>query len=126
MRISDWSSDVCSSDLTAYFEKAGFQARISGRYRSKFLAEVSGLSLKRDLVTAKSEMVVDAQVGYTFQSGALEGLGILLQASNLTNEPFVTYYNNDPRQIRDYQNYTTEERSVGEEAVRTCRSRGSP
>src|SRR3546814_19397044 len=50
-------------------------------------------------------MVVDAQVGYTFQSGALEGLGILLQASNLTNEPFVTYYNNDPRQIRDYQNY---------------------
>src|SRR3546814_807725 len=90
---------------TAYFEKAGFQARISGRYRSKFLAEVSGLSLKRDLVTAKSEMVVDAQVGYTFQSGALEGLGILLQASNLTNEPFVTYYNNDPRQIRDYQNY---------------------
>src|SRR3546814_15609696 len=74
MRISDWSSDVCSSDLegsaapiampglsrwvvngTAYFEKAGFQARISGRYRSKFLAEVSGLSLKRDLVTRSEE-----------------------------------------------------------------------
>ncbi len=90
---------------TAYFEKAGFQARISGRYRSEFLAEVSGLSLKRDLVMAKSELVVDAQIGYTFQSGTLEGLGILLQASNLTNEPFVTYYNNDPRQIRDYQNY---------------------
>ncbi len=90
---------------TAYFEKAGFQARVSGRYRSKFLAEVSGLSLSRDRVMAKSEFVVDAQIGYTFQSGALEGLGILLQGSNLTNEPFVTYYNNDPRQIRDYQNY---------------------
>lgn len=90
---------------TAYFEKAGFQARVSGRYRSKFLAEVSGLSLVRDKVMAKSEFVVDAQIGYTFQSGTLEGLGILLQASNLTNEPFVTYYNNDPRQIRDYQNY---------------------
>ncbi len=90
---------------TAYFEKAGFQARVSGRYRSKFLAEVSGLSLRRDLIQAKSEMVVDAQVGYTFQSGPLEGLGVLLQGSNLTNEPFVTYYNNDPRQIRDYQNY---------------------
>src|SRR3546814_7957495 len=90
---------------TAYFEKAGFQARISGRYRSKFLAEVSGLSLKRDLVTAKSEMVVDAQVGYTFKSGALEGLGILLQASNLTNEQLVTYNKNDPRQIRDYPIY---------------------
>src|SRR5690606_11347652 len=40
---------------TAYFEKAGFQARVSGRYRSKFLAEVSGLSLVRDKVMAKSE-----------------------------------------------------------------------
>lgn len=90
---------------TVYFEKAGFQARASGRYRSKFLAEVSGLSLVRDKVMAKSEFVVDAQIGYTFQSGSLEGLGILLQGSNLTNEPFVTYYNNDSRQIRDYQNY---------------------
>ena len=90
---------------TAYFEKDGFQVRASGRYRSKFLAEVSTISLARDMFMAKSEFVVDAQVGYTFQSGALEGLGILLQASNLTNEPFVTYYNNDPRQIRDYQNY---------------------
>lgn len=90
---------------TAYFEKAGFQARVSARYRSKFLAEVSGLSLARDKVMAKAEMVVDGQIGYTFQNGALEGLGILLQASNLTNEPFVTYQNDDPRQIRDYQNY---------------------
>ena len=81
------------------------QVRASGRYRSKFLAEVSTISLARDMFMAKSEFVVDAQVGYTFQSGTLEGLGILLQASNLTNEPFVTYYNNDPRQIRDYQNY---------------------
>jgi iron complex outermembrane receptor protein len=90
---------------TAYFEKDGFQVRASGRYRSKFLAEVSTISLARDMFMAKSEFVVDAQIGYTFQSGALEGLGVLLQASNLTNEPFVTYYNNDPRQIRDYQNY---------------------
>lgn len=90
---------------TVYFEKAGFQARASGRYRSKFLAEVSGLSLARDKVMAKSEFVVDAQIGYTFQSGSLEGLGVLLQGANLTNEPFTTYYNNDPRQVRDYQNY---------------------
>lgn len=47
----------------------------------------------------------DAQIGYTFNEGSLKGLGILLQGSNLTNEPFVTYYNNDKRQVRDYQNY---------------------
>lgn len=90
---------------TVYFERYGFQARASARYRSKFLAEVSGLSLARDRIMARSEMVIDAQVGYTFQEGMLEGLGILLTGSNLTNEPFVTYYNDDIRQVRDYQNY---------------------
>ncbi len=90
---------------TVYFEKNGFQVRASGRYRSSFLAEVSGLSLRRDLISARSEFVVDAQIGYTFQSGALEGLGVLIQGSNLTNEPFITYYNGDIRQVRDYQNY---------------------
>lgn len=54
---------------------------------------------------AASEVVVDAQIGYTFNEGRYKGLGILLQASNLTNEPFMTYYNDDKRQVRDYQNY---------------------
>lgn len=90
---------------TVYYEKYGFQARASARYRSSFLAEVSGLSLARDRIMARSEIVVDAQIGYTFEEGALRGLGILLQGSNLTNEPFVTYYNDDIRQVRDYQNY---------------------
>lgn len=90
---------------TVYFEKSGFQVRASARHRSSFLAEVSGLSLARDRIMARAETVVDAQIGYTFQSGMLEGLGVLLQGSNLTNEPFVTYYNNDIRQVRDYQNY---------------------
>ena len=90
---------------TAYYEKNGFQVRASARYRSDFLAEVSGLSLVRDKVMAASEVVFDAQIGYTFKEGMLKGLGVLLQGSNLTNEPFMTYYNNDKRQVRDYQNY---------------------
>jgi iron complex outermembrane receptor protein len=90
---------------TLYYEKDGFQARVSGRYRSEFLAEVSGLSLKRDLVSAMSEFLVDAQIGYEFQDGPMAGLAILATASNLTNEPFVTFQNGDERQIRDHQNY---------------------
>ena len=90
---------------TAYFEKSGFQVRVSGRYRSSFLAEVAGLSLVRDLYFARSEFLVDAQIGYTFQSGPLEGLGVLVTGSNLTNEPFITYQNGDIRQVRDNQNY---------------------
>ncbi|HVJ03025.1 MAG TPA: TonB-dependent receptor, partial [Sphingomonas sp.] len=98
--LSEW---VFNS--TAYYEKHGFQARVSGRYRSSFLAEVSGLSLARDLVQAKGEFLVDAQIGYEFQGGPLKGLAVLITGSNLTNEPFVTYQNGDVRQIRDHQNY---------------------
>jgi iron complex outermembrane receptor protein len=90
---------------TLYYEKNGFQARVSGRYRSEFLAEVSGLSLVRDLISARSEFLVDAQIGYEFQNGPLEGLSILATGSNLTNEPFVTFQNGDMRQVRDHQNY---------------------
>lgn len=98
--LSEW---VINS--TIYYEKHGFQARVSGRYRSEFLAEVSGLSLKRDLVSAQGEFLVDAQIGYEFQRGPLKGLAILATGSNLTNEPFVTFQNGDERQIRDHQNY---------------------
>lgn len=90
---------------TAYFEKKGFQARVSGRYRSKFLAEVSGLSLAREYDQAKSEFIVDAQIGYEFQDGPMKGLAITATGYNLTNEPFVTYRDNDPSHIRDYQDY---------------------
>jgi iron complex outermembrane receptor protein len=90
----------------AYFEKAGFQARVSYRYRSKFLGEVAGLSANPDFRQAKGESIVDAQIGYEFQEGtALQGLSVLVQAKNLTDRPFITYANNDPRQVIDYQRY---------------------
>ncbi|USI75005.1 TonB-dependent receptor [Sphingomonas morindae] len=91
--------------LTAFYEKNGFQARLNYRYRSKFLAEIQGLSADPTQVQAKAEAILDAQIGYDFREGPLKGLSVLLQGKNLTDRPFVTYYNNDPRQIRDYQRY---------------------
>jgi iron complex outermembrane receptor protein len=35
----------------------------------------------------------------------MEGLSVLAQVNNLTNEPFTTYQNNDERQVIDYQRY---------------------
>ena len=35
----------------------------------------------------------------------MQGLSILATGSNLTNEPFITFYNGDERQVRDHQNY---------------------
>ncbi|MBA4138482.1 MAG: hypothetical protein C0518_14325, partial [Opitutus sp.] len=54
---------------------------------------------------AQPENVIDAQVSYTFESGRLKGLTLLAQAYNLNNEPLVTYNNNDPRQVINYQQY---------------------
>jgi iron complex outermembrane recepter protein len=94
------------ANASLYFEKSGFQVRGSYRYRSKFLGEVAGLSANPDFRQAKAEGILDAQIGYEFQKGsALEGLSIMLQAKNLTDRPFITYGNNDPRQVIDYQRY---------------------
>lgn len=99
--LSDW---VANAEL--YYEKHGFQARVSYRYRAAFLAEVAGLSANPTFRGAKAEGILDAQIGYEFQPGsALAGLSILFQAKNLTDRPFITYQNNDPRQVIDYQRY---------------------
>jgi iron complex outermembrane receptor protein len=93
------------ANLTVYYEKNGFSFRVSDRYRSKYLGEVTGFGNGRNYRMVKGEAVVDSQVGYTFSDGPMEGLSLLAQVNNLTNEPFVTYQNNDPRQVIDYQNY---------------------
>ncbi|MGI2259907.1 TonB-dependent receptor [Shewanella sp. GXUN23E] len=100
------SREVINSSI--YYEDYGFQARVSARYRSDFLGEVSGVGLKRDMRTVASETIVDAQIGYDFaESGirGLEGLSIVLQGLNLTDEPFITFENGDERRIIDHQSY---------------------
>lgn len=91
---------------TAYFEKWGFNARASVRYRSSFIGEVSGFGANRVRRRAKPETIVDAQIGYDFQEGsALHGLSLFFQGQNLTDAPFVTYNPGDERQVIDYQTY---------------------
>jgi len=94
-------------NVTVYYEYAGFEARVSNRFRSNFLGEVTGFGAGRDLRSVKAESVVDAQIGYAFESGQLEGVSIQLQANNLTDEEFVTFLNGDELQIKDYQQYGT-------------------
>jgi iron complex outermembrane recepter protein len=98
--LSDWVANA-----TLYYEKNGFQVRGSYRYRSAFLGELAGLSANPEFRTANAEVVVDAQIGYEFQSGPLKGLAILLEGKNLTDRPFITTENGDPRRVREYQRY---------------------
>lgn len=82
------SENVASG--TIFFEKSGFSARGSIRYRSGFLAEVISLGPGATNRLARGETIIDAQISYEIPGGALKGLGILIQGQNLTSEPFVT------------------------------------
>ncbi len=88
--IPGYSDETWSGDV--FFEKSGFRAKLAARYRSGFLSEVQNFDGSLSGADAQDELIVDAQIGYTFQneSGPLKGLGILIEAFNLGNEPFVT------------------------------------
>lgn len=94
-------------NTTVYYERAGFEARVSNRYRSDFLGEVTGFGAGRELRTVQGESILDAQIGYRFEQGPLEGLAVQFQANNINDEPFVTYVDGDERRVRDYQRYGT-------------------
>lgn len=79
------------ANLTLYYEAHGFQARVSNRYRSDFLGEVQGFGANREYTFIKGESIVDAQLGYEFQSGMFKGLSLLLQVNNLNDEAFQRY-----------------------------------
>lgn len=78
------------NSVTAYYDKDGFSARISRRYRSAFTASTRGILLATEYSShIDAEAAVDMQIGYSFESGPMKGLSLTLQAYNLTNEPAV-------------------------------------
>jgi len=90
---------------TAFFEKWGLNVRGSVRYRSTFVGELSGFGAARTRRRALDETIVDAQVGYDFSSGTLNGMSLFLQGQNLTDAPFVTINGQEASQVIDYQTY---------------------
>jgi iron complex outermembrane receptor protein len=102
------------ANITLYYERHGFSARISERYRSENRQYITTFgppnptgdsSPGSGFSVAQPEKVIDAQVSYTFQSGPMKNLTIYLQGYNLNDEPLVTYNNGDPRQVMNYQKY---------------------
>src|SRR3546814_15590435 len=99
MRISDWSSDVCSSDLAK---------------GSKLPTDLLGLTCVRyDEAIAPAEMnVINQKLGQAIKNegrlGRIEGLWWQFSLTARTERE------------------RSEERRVGKECVSTCRSRWSP
>ena len=89
IKLDGFSDNVNS--IEAYFERSGFSARVSRRYRSAFTATTRSVilnTLRSTQIDAESQ--IDAQIGYEFNSGTLQGLTLLLQGNNLTNEVSIT------------------------------------
>src|SRR3546814_20749964 len=107
MRISDWSSDVCSSDLLGLVLASGVD-----RDRAvAALAQLSGVPGRVELVGA-TPSGGHVYVDYAHTPDALETVLKALRP-HTQNQLFVIVGR-------------SEERRVGKECVSTCRSRWSP
>ncbi len=103
------------AQFTVYYERYGWSARVSNRYRSENRQYITtfgppnpggDVSSGGGFSMAQPESVFDAQLSYTFpKRSRLRNLSIFLQGYNLTNEPLVTYNNDDPRQVINFQEY---------------------
>jgi len=78
------------ANLTVFYEKNGFSARVSERYRSKYRGEVTGLFAQRAFSEILAEKQIDMQIGYEFQEGPYKNLSVMVQANNLNNAPYQT------------------------------------
>ena len=90
-----------SGDVTLYYERNGFSARISQRYRSSFTGEAVALFDQLGYTKILANRQTDLQLEYDFSQGPMTGLSILLQVNNLSNSPdatvqYATLANNVP------------------------------
>jgi len=91
-------------NTTLYYEKAGFSARVATRARSKYIGEVTNFANDRSFKYVKGDRITDAQLGYEFSEGRLNGVSLLFQVNNLSNEPYIAYAVSETRQ-QDFQEY---------------------
>src|SRR3546814_14581972 len=110
MRISDWSSDVCSSDLDAQAAAATGQIALSQVWAEVLGAE--GLTAAQMLVTLGD---LEHRRRYLNAAATLDRL-LSLRVVPVINE-------NDSVATEEIRSST--ERRVGTECVRKCRSRWS-
>ncbi len=103
------------AQITLYYERHGWSARVSNRYRSENRQYITtfgppnqggDVNPNGGFSMAQPESVFDAQLSYTFPSDSrMKNLSIFLQGYNLTDEPLITYNNDDPRQVINHQKY---------------------
>src|SRR3546814_21110134 len=122
MRISDWSSDVCSSDLVVvdeydkYWAEESDKAKLGEQAYAEFRGTVDGLFAEAEALAAAG--------------GPDAALGDLLPANHRWRPAIeaICSWSSGARldQISAVDLGRSEERRVGKECVSPCRSRWSP
>ncbi|WP_422018569.1 TonB-dependent receptor [Roseateles sp.] len=79
-----------ATNFTVYYERDGISARIGSRHRSAFVTTVRGTFGENVPSMISAETILDAQLGYAFESGTLKGLSLTLQVNNLRDRPYRT------------------------------------
>src|SRR3546814_6840862 len=114
MRISDWSSDVCSSDLVSALVK---MARVIPNELLSLMLDVGGKVIADAEPDPADTSIHQMQTGVFFNtSGTTSGADVSGNTFDYITQDAIRFH----RAIR------SEERRVGKECVRTCRSRWSP
>src|SRR3546814_17241702 len=114
MRISDWSSDVCSSDLIETFRK---------RYRDHFPGDLSRSRIYADVSKGMMPGGIESWLPLFFNDGTSMLTDYLpTDAVLVALEELERALDEDWQQIGE----RSEERRAGKECVSTCRSRWSP
>src|SRR3546814_11376252 len=141
MRISDWSSDVCSSDLISAGNWNDARTRLEavesrypfGGYAQQSLIDQAYVNWK----DAEPEQALAAIDRFQQQYPNHPGTDYMLYLKGLITftPPSASFTKltrqdpseRDPKGLREsYESFRSEERRVGKECVSTCRSRWSP
>src|SRR3546814_20852234 len=100
MRISDWSSDVCSSDLFAEAAPMSFDAAILDHHVAPLRPFLDAPDVTELVINRPCEVGIEGRRGWSWEQ--------------------------DERLSAEWLETRSEERRVGKECVSTCRSRWSP
>lgn len=90
------------SNVSLYYERAGFALRFNRRQRSDFVGGIRNYEGNVNPEKINGEVVKDAQLSYSFGNGPLEGLSLYVQVSNIGDEPFTRSLPQGPTTYWEY------------------------
>src|SRR3546814_19033566 len=134
MRISDWSSDVCSSDLQDARHVEGRPQRTAQAVARDDAGAAPAVGRTKPARGALSRQVACKllQGSRGNQPAGRSGQTVFASSSSSQSKTSAPSWSSSETKLNTLRAYISracsrsEERRVGKECVRTCRSRGSP